>query len=110
MESLKLPQELFVPYLLGQIGLVGNSGLLGLLLHLLPYLLGQIGLVGNFSKNLPILKLSSPYLLGQIGLVGNASVWRSCLRKSEPYLLGQIGLVGNALNIPDTAHLTSLTY
>ncbi len=38
-----------------------------------PYLLGQIGLVGNlvFAGIGPV--VTSPYLLGQIGLVGNTT-------------------------------------
>ena len=37
-----------------------------------PYLLGQIGLVGNSWVNCSaIVDWLSPYLLGQIGLVGN---------------------------------------
>ncbi len=60
------------PYLLGQIGLVGNNNLcLRREFQFLPYLLGQIGLVGNETESpdtltdLPL----QPYLLGQIGLV-----------------------------------------
>ncbi len=65
--------------------------------HRGPYLLGQIGLVGNLSY--PNEKLKSailPYLLGQIGLVGNV-VEHIIVPNNEqfPYLLGQIGLVGN---------------
>nr|CAO88402.1 unnamed protein product [Microcystis aeruginosa PCC 7806] len=65
-----------------------------------PYLLGQIGLVGNMPVFYRlILELNLPYLLGQIGLVGNefCSVYR--FYAVRPYLLGQIGLVGNE-NIP----------
>jgi hypothetical protein len=40
-----------------------------------PYLLGQIGLVGNPTKDEVVLTQKfcalGPYLLGQIGLVGN---------------------------------------
>ena len=41
-----------------------------------PYLLGQIGLVGNLTASLTkasVGTLPLPYLLGQIGLVGNVS-------------------------------------
>ena len=88
-----------VPYLLGQIGLVGN---------LLPKYLFQY----QIASALPIRSnriswkllesllesylITVPYLLGQIGLVGNAS--NCCFWDSNadcPYLLGQIGLVGN---------------
>ena len=63
-----------------------------------PYLLGQIGLVGNrpgfadsWARILPV-----PYLLGQIGLVGNETESPDTLTDLplQPYLLGQIGLVG----------------
>ena len=38
-----------------------------------PYLLGQIGLVGNLLLSACITAVKpTPYLLGQIGLVGNA--------------------------------------
>ncbi len=92
-----------------------------------PYLLGQIGLVGNFLSHvwmtpsprfrpLPIRsnRISwkqnlvdcirdecplPPYLLGQIGLVGNPTKDEVVLTQKfcalGPYLLGQIGLVGN---------------
>ncbi|MEY3555259.1 MAG: hypothetical protein RLZZ580_1313 [Cyanobacteriota bacterium] len=67
-----------------------------------PYLLGQIGLVGNFSSQLMSSKsmtLIHPYLLGQIGLVGNVPFRTACVKlpSATPYLLGQIGLVGNSL-------------
>jgi hypothetical protein len=67
-----------------------------------PYLLGQIGLVGNVAKSSPFSPVyfeRKPYLLGQIGLVGNLKTiipsfaWSSS--NPSPYLLGQIGLVGN---------------
>ncbi len=84
-----------------------------------PYLLGQIGLVGNklssmakeysYFDTLPIrskriswklrvfidkLLALFPYLLGQIGLVGNVITY-FLSGALKPYLLGQIGLVGN---------------
>ena len=37
----------------------------------MPYLLGQIGLVGNARGLIIAETLGMPYLLGQIGLVGN---------------------------------------
>jgi hypothetical protein len=66
-----------------------------------PYLLGQIGLVGNVPFRTACVKLPSatPYLLGQIGLVGNVPFRTACVKlpSATPYLLGQIGLVGNSL-------------
>ena len=112
-----------------------------------PYLLGQIGLVGNALKSPDTAHFRSPYLLGQIGLVGNPPItfkksrkfslpirsnrisWKpNCLsrwrrrvaqplpirsnriswkqmesrkhtRLGLPYLLGQIGLVGNWVTV-----------
>ncbi len=61
-----------------------------------PYLLGQIGLVGNTTKMAMPDPPSGPYLLGQIGLVGNGEVFGIICEDEPPYLLGQIGLVGNS--------------
>ncbi len=61
----------------------------------MPYLLGQIGLVGNFMKGYLSQPPTVPYLLGQIGLVGNRNHSYRRLPRKSPYLLGQIGLVGN---------------
>jgi hypothetical protein len=66
----------------------------------IPYLLGQIGLVGNgLVMELVKYKYSGPYLLGQIGLFGNVieTLRFGALTPAQPrqpYLLGQIGLVG----------------
>ena len=85
------------PYLLGQIGLVGNSiARLRIKIFNCPYLLGQIGLVGNIQQIFKESFYLLPYLLGQIGLVGNTDP-RPLGLGSFPYLLGQIGLVGNDL-------------
>ena len=44
------------PYLLGQIGLVGNGEVFGIICEdEPPYLLGQIGLVGNFLISIHLL-------------------------------------------------------
>ena len=87
-----------------------------------PYLLGQIGLVGNALGPWVASNKDNPYLLGQIGLVGNERSnersnfsskrttlpirsnrisWKPLTASSNdrffvvPYLLGQIGLVGH---------------
>ena len=74
LSPLKYQMPAFGPYLLGQIGLVGNITLLcpPSSRMLLPYLLGQIGLGGNFRVIVSTESSvdSVPYLLGQIGLVG----------------------------------------
>ncbi len=78
-----------------------------------PYLLGQMGLVGNgkvisrFSK-----RQNHPYLLGQIGLVGNLFLLLLARKDYlDPYLLGQIGLVGNPMITNKPRHeIPPLTY
>ena len=114
-----------IPYLLGQIGLVGNNlrtamaftfkkflpplptgsnrtcwkpfFAVSLAWQSWPYLLGQIGLVGNALWVTKYALVTMPYLLGQIGLVGNSPlITESNSTTTFPYLLGQIGLVGNA--------------
>ena len=53
-----------------------------------PYLLGQIGLVGNFfffAEGVSEYTASlTPYLLGQIGLVGN---FKECILKYTPEII-----------------------
>jgi hypothetical protein len=97
------------PYLLGQIGLVGNK--MGLVRNLFfqlktPYLLGQIGLVGN---SLRLKRLSYLYdLLPSLPIRSNRISWKhssislsvGSVSHSNPYLLGQIGLVGNLARSP----------
>ena len=56
-------QGLFLPYRLGQIGLVGNNKISPRTLEgsgMDPYRLGQIGLVGNFPANSTSQKKQSP--------------------------------------------------
>ncbi len=66
----------FYPLVSGLLGLVGNKKA-GIVVtpNASPYLLGQIGLVGNVAKSSPFSPVyfeRKPYLLGQIGLVGNS--------------------------------------
>ncbi len=86
------------PYLLGQIGLVGNpiiSPFSTLSAKTLPIRSNRIS--WKHQSDLVVVCEKPPYLLGQIGLVGNNILLAKArlVRKKQPYLLGQIGLVGN---------------
>ncbi len=90
-------RDRFYPYLLGQIGLVGNSWVncSAIVDWLSPYLLGQIGLVGNFRRSnwLQGIPQALPIRSNRISWKRE---WPARPPRGMPYLLGQIGLVGNA--------------
>jgi hypothetical protein len=121
------------PYLLGQIGLVGNGnviapvrenhgktlpirsnriswkqggGVFGIfrILGIHPYLLGQIGLVGNVDGQRKEACQGGACLVSPLPIRSNRISWKlfptnytgDQYTVAVPYLLGQIGLVGNA--------------
>ncbi len=112
-----------MPYLLGQIGLVGNkfpiANNFARELSSLPIRSNRISWkrfrLNNLiqpdralpirsnriswkPKNITVItRKACPYLLGQIGLVGNTGSFWNMMIEPGPYLLGQIGLVGNTV-------------
>ena len=77
LSPLKYQMPAFGPYLLGQIGLVGNITLLcpPSSRMLLPYLLGQIGLVGN--KKMLSMKFPMANIFAPLPIRSNRISWKT---------------------------------